>query len=186
MRFFVFLALAFAAFLVVVVAHRLIKDNPFELSRESSSSTQTGGSALDTDSLAICLATRGALLFGADWCPACRHQKELFGPSVSYLEHVDCDESPTACADAGVSSIPAWEIGGRLHTGVQSLDTLADLSGCRDEATVQGARQALLDLPELQDWEVSEISYSWRDAKGSFHVTTEAPPKGASEVEIFR
>jgi len=34
--------------------------------------------------------------------------------------------------------------------------------------------------------EVSELSYSWRNAKGGFHVTTEAPPKGATEVEIFR
>jgi hypothetical protein len=186
MRSFVFIALACAAFFVVVMAGRLIKENPFDQKQASSSSSEDGGFALDADSLARCLSTRGALLFGADWCPACRHQNELFGSAASYLEHVDCDESPTACADAGVRSIPAWEIGGRLHTGVQSLDSLADLSGCRGEATAQGAQQALLELPEIEDWEVSELSYSWRDAKGGFHVTTEAPPRGATEVEIFR
>ncbi len=186
MRFLAFLALACAGIVAVVMASQVIKENLFEQSRGSSPTSQAVGSALDADSLALCLAMRGALLFGADWCPACRHQNELFGPAASSLVHVDCDASPTACADAGVRSIPAWEIGGRLHTGVQSLETLADLSGCREEAVTQGIQHALPELPEIEDWEVSELSYSWRDSNGGFHVTTEAPPKGATEVEIFR
>ena len=77
-------------------------------------------------------------------------------------------------------------IEGRLHTGVQSLGRLADLSGCDGETELVGGLSAPDEMPELHDWEVSEISYSWRDAKGVFHVSTETPPAGATEIEVFR
>lgn len=186
MRSFVFLAIAVAAFIVIIFGRRLITENTFEWPGTASSAVEEGELALNADALAQCLSTRGAMVFGAAWCPACRHQDELFGSAASFLQHVDCDENPTACADAGVRSIPAWEIGGQLMTGVQSLDRLADLADCRGQSSVQKAGQMMPELPELEAWEVSEISYSWRDATGGFHVTTEAPPKGALEVEIFR
>ncbi len=186
MKSFIFLAIAGIVFFAIVVGDRLIKEDAFAWGPSSSSSGDSGDYGLDADALALCLSSRGALLFGADWCPACRHQDELFGSAASYLEHIDCDENPSACADAGVRSIPAWEIEGRLHSGVQSLDKLAQMSGCREQAVAQGGQTGLPALPEMRDWEVSEISYSWRDANGGFHVTTEAPPKGAIDVEVFR
>lgn len=94
MRSFIFLGIAFVAFIFIIVAHKLIEDNPFERFAAQSSAS-AGGGYLDTDSLATCLADRGALLFGAEWCPACRHQEELFGISAQYLAHVDCDEQPS-------------------------------------------------------------------------------------------
>ncbi len=186
MKFFVFVALVVVVFMVIFVGQRFATEGSLDLGGRGSSSAAASSDVLDAQSLALCLSNRGDLLFGADWCPACRHQKGLFGEAASYLGQVDCDASPSACADAGVRGIPAWEIGGELHTGVQSLDQLADMSGCREEASAQGSGQVFPELPELQDWQVSEISYSWRDAKGGFHVTTEAPPKGALEVTVFR
>ena len=84
--------------------------------------------------LAEHLARSEAKFYGASWCPACNQQKKLFGSSEKRIPYVECSpggpKAPQAqaCKDKGIQSYPTWIINGQRYTGVQPLDTLAQLS----------------------------------------------------------
>lgn len=85
--------------------------------------------------LAKHLTSIGAKKYGAWWCPHCHAQQTLFGKQAyEDLTYVECDAEgvdpqPSTCQAVGVSSYPTWEINGELHSGVKSLQVLAELSG---------------------------------------------------------
>lgn len=85
--------------------------------------------------LAKHLTAIGAKKYGAWWCPHCHAQQTLFGKQAfEHVTYVECDEEgiepdPNACRAAGVQSYPTWEINGETYAGVQSLPTLAAVSG---------------------------------------------------------
>jgi uncharacterized membrane protein/glutaredoxin len=84
--------------------------------------------------LAEHLSKNEAKFYGASWCPHCTEQKNLFGSSAKRIPYVECSpggpKAPQAqeCKDKNVQSYPTWIINGQRHTGVQPLDTLAQLS----------------------------------------------------------
>ena len=87
------------------------------------------------DSFAKCLS-ENARFYGAYWCPNCQTQKKLFGSSAKYINYVECDPNgenpqPFLCIEKGIKGYPTWEINGQQHLGVQNLEKLAELSGCK-------------------------------------------------------
>ena len=84
------------------------------------------------DDLAQYLTEQGAIMYGTDWCPFCQEQKNIFGNSFRFINYVDCDRSRAACNSAGVQSYPTWVVNGERHTGVQSPERLAALSGFQE------------------------------------------------------
>lgn len=92
------------------------------------------------DEFAQCLKGKGAIFYGAFWCPHCQAQKELFGSSVKFLPYVECStldgQSQTQeCKDKKIESYPTWELsdGTRLpienEAGV-TLETLSAKTSC--------------------------------------------------------
>lgn len=77
----------------------------------------------------------GAKEYIAWWCPHCHEQKQLFGKEAySYINHIECDPQskngqPDLCKAAKIQSFPTWEINGKQYSGVQSLKSLAQISG---------------------------------------------------------
>jgi hypothetical protein len=76
------------------------------------------------------LRSRGALFYGAWWCPACFQQKNLFGKEAgNQLPYVECDQDGSGrqrCAAAGIRAFPTWDLPGKPRLeGVQSLEELA-------------------------------------------------------------
>lgn len=88
------------------------------------------------DDFAQCLVDSDVTFYGAFWCENCDTQKQLFGKSEKKLPYVEC--SPTngqgqlqVCQDAGIEAYPTWEFAdGSREVGTQTLDTLAERSGC--------------------------------------------------------
>jgi len=83
--------------------------------------------------LARHLASTGAVMYGAYWCPHCQEQKEMFSDAASMLPYVECDPQgsgarPDLCQQASVKSFPTWVIGDQRLVGTQSLETLAHAS----------------------------------------------------------
>ena len=91
-------------------------------------SSSSGSSTYDT--LAKCLTTKGAIMYGTEWCGYCKNQKEAFGDSMQYITFVDCDQDKNKCGQAGVRGYPTWVINGQNYPGVQEMDRLASLAGC--------------------------------------------------------
>lgn len=87
------------------------------------------------DGFAQCLTNDGVTMYGAWWCPHCQNQKKLFGSSFDFVTYVECSNANKSmnqtCKDAGIEGYPTWELsdGTRLG-GEQSLETLAEKSGC--------------------------------------------------------
>ena len=85
--------------------------------------------------LATHLDEVGAKFYGASWCPHCREQKNLFGPSAKRLPYVECSPTgrggPSAreCVVAEVEDYPTWVIVGKRYVRVLPADTLARYSG---------------------------------------------------------
>ena len=88
--------------------------------------------------LANCLTEKGVRFFGTAECPACTRQKELFGPATEFLPYTECspnvatEQELAMCEEAGVRSVPDWRFPGQEPiTGVQSIERIAELSGCQ-------------------------------------------------------
>lgn len=88
------------------------------------------------DGLAQCLKDKGAIFYGAFWCPHCQEQKKTFGNSAKLLPYVECSNpdgktQTQVCIDKQVQSYPTWEFtdGSRLN-GEQTPQALAEKTGC--------------------------------------------------------
>lgn len=100
------------------------------------------------NTLAQCLADKGAVMYSAWWCPACFAQLEEMKPSLKrnamkneqeltrtfpFLK--ECAEAETGNFNRGcprdLKGIPTWQFadGSRL-VGAQNLDALARKTGC--------------------------------------------------------
>lgn len=87
------------------------------------------------DGFTQCLTSKGAVMYGAYWCPHCQSQKLLFGSSVQYVNYVECDSrgvgaKPELCRQQGITGYPTWIIGGKRFEGEQSLAQLAQATSC--------------------------------------------------------
>lgn len=88
-----------------------------------------------TEEFAECISASGAVFYGTSWCPHCNSQKALFGSTLDKINFVDCEASRDACSRAGITAYPTWMIGGEKYLGTQSLENLAELTGCELSTT---------------------------------------------------
>src|SRR3989339_712442 len=89
------------------------------------------------DGFAQCLKDKGAIFYGAFWCPHCQNQKALFGKSAKFLPYVECS-SPDGrsqlkiCQDKKIDGYPTWIFAdGERKSGEIALEELAEKTGCR-------------------------------------------------------
>ncbi len=88
------------------------------------------------DTFAQCLKDKGAIFYGAFWCPHCQATKKLFGSSQKLLPYVECSTAngqgqTQICIDKGIQSYPTWVFAdGSTLNGEQSLEALAEKTSC--------------------------------------------------------
>lgn len=113
-----------------------------EAVEETESPTVAGEAEVQTeydqaalDCFAECLTEKGAKLYTLSTCPACKDQKDPFGNSLRYLNHIECDNESSgggqACTQAEITHVPTWifEDGSKL-VGVQTLEALSEKTDC--------------------------------------------------------
>ena len=115
----------------------------------SSSTTATLGEALaastpEQKALSDHLRAKGAVFYGAWWCPACFKQKNLFGKeggnSLPYLECDKTDAGRSRCMAAQIRAFPTWDLAGKKRReGVQTIEELKVWSGFKAGAA-QGSK----------------------------------------------
>ena len=99
-----------------------------------SGKTPVGSAELDT--FAQCLKDKGAVFYGAFWCPHCQATKAMFGSSAKLLPYVECSNpdgktQTQVCIEKGIKSYPTWEFSdGTQLTGERTLQELADKTTC--------------------------------------------------------
>lgn len=88
------------------------------------------------DGLAQCLKDKGAIFYGAFWCPHCQEQKKRFGNSEKLLPYVECSQpdgktQTQVCIDKGIQQYPTWVFAdGSTTTGEQWPADLAKKADC--------------------------------------------------------
>ena len=115
----------------------------------SSSTTATLGEALaastpEQKALSAHLRAKGAVFYGAWWCPACFQQKNLFGKEGgNSLPYVECDKTDAGrsrCMAAQIRAFPTWDLAGKKRSeGVQTIEELKVWSGFKAGAA-QGSK----------------------------------------------
>ena len=105
----------------------------------ASSTTPSLGEALkastpEQKALSAHLRAKGAIFYGAWWCPACFQQKNLFGKEAgNSLPYVECDKTDDGrarCTAAKIRAFPTWELAGKeRREGVQTIEELKVWSG---------------------------------------------------------
>jgi hypothetical protein len=91
------------------------------------------------DELAMCLKEKGAVFYGAFWCPHCQNQKSAFGKSKKYLPYVECSTpdgkgvtNECKAREDIIKGYPTWLFpDGTTMSGEVDLKTLADRTGCQ-------------------------------------------------------
>jgi len=83
------------------------------------------------DDFAQCLADRGAVMYGAEWCPHCQDEKRAFGDSWHIVPYVECPDDPALCLDKEITGYPTWLIGTSTRLiGTQGVEKLSEITGC--------------------------------------------------------
>ncbi len=89
-----------------------------------------------TDSFATCLKDKGAVFYGAFWCPHCQDQKKEFGSSAKLLPYIECSTpdgqaQTQICTDKKIEGYPTWIFAdGSKLTGKATFEQLADKTSC--------------------------------------------------------
>lgn len=90
----------------------------------------------ELDNFALCLKDKGAVFYGAFWCPHCQNQKKMFGKSEKLLSYVECstpdgNSQLQICRDKKIEGYPTWEFSDTSRlSGEVPLKTLAEKTGC--------------------------------------------------------
>jgi len=90
----------------------------------------------ELDGFAKCLKEKGAVFYGAYWCPHCQNQKKLFGKSEKLLSYVECSTPDgkgqlQVCKDKNITGYPTWEFAdGERLSGEIPLKKLSEKTDC--------------------------------------------------------
>ncbi len=88
------------------------------------------------DEFAKCLKDKGAVFYGAFWCPHCQNQKAMFGKSAKLLPYTECSTADgkaqlQVCKDKNITGYPTWEFAdGTRESGEVSLERLSEKTAC--------------------------------------------------------
>lgn len=88
------------------------------------------------DEFAQCLKDKGAVFYGAFWCPHCQNQKAMFGTSQKLLPYIECSTPDgksqlAVCQEKKITGYPTWEfVDGSKESGEVSLEKLAEKTSC--------------------------------------------------------
>jgi len=100
------------------------------------SQTKSGPQGGKYDAFATCLSEKGAIFYGAWWCPHCQNQKKAFGDSFDKVKYVECSTPDgrnqlKACADAKITGYPTWVFAdGSTMEGEVKFNKLSEKTGC--------------------------------------------------------
>jgi len=76
-----------------------------------------------------CLAEKGVIFYCSQLSMYCLNQKNILGIIFNRINYVDCGENFEECKS--LRGLPAWRINNRIYYGIQNLNKLVELSGCK-------------------------------------------------------
>ena len=115
------------SFLVIVIIAAVA------LNRTSPDVEITGGTTIETKTLATCLQERGAKIYGSLNCASCREQKQLFAEEEIKNLYIECGylgNFVKKCQDLSITEELTWLINGQRYPGLKTEAELRTLANC--------------------------------------------------------
>jgi len=106
-----------------------------------------------------CLTSKGAVFFGASWCPKCYEQRRMLGPAMNYVRYVECSvggergEVQPACDMLRIESYPTWVFADGSRAGKQTPEKLAAKTGCK----LSGAAGPSVDEADVDETDADGV-----------------------------
>ena len=97
--------------------------------------TNPSNSALDN--FTKCITEKGAVMYGAFWCPHCARTKKRFGSSFRYVNYIECDPrgdnaQADLCISKGIDKYDTWEFtDGTRIIPEPTFEQLSQKTGCQ-------------------------------------------------------
>jgi hypothetical protein len=93
--------------------------------------TKNNPSSEITEELAKCIG-QNSELYTQTGCPACERQEELFGEYLKHINSINCflTENRQLCINKKIEATPTWIINEKYYKGVQTINSLKDLTDC--------------------------------------------------------
>ena len=88
------------------------------------------------DEFTKCITDKGAVMYGAFWCPHCARTKKHFGSSFQYVNYVECDprgdnEQSELCIEKSIDKYDTWEFAdGSRIIAEPTFQQLSEKTGC--------------------------------------------------------
>ena len=79
--------------------------------------------------LVKCISEK-SVVYISSGCVACDKQEKLFGDNFKELNVIDCVFESEKCRQANITAVPTWFINEKSYKGVQSIETLKELTEC--------------------------------------------------------
>ena len=103
---------------------------------------KTPGKPGKYDTFAQCLKDKGAIFYGAFWCPHCQAQKARFGKSSKLLPYVECSTPDSKgqtqiCKDVGITTYQTRHFTNDVSTTTKVLTGEIELVDLAKETNCQ-------------------------------------------------
>jgi thiol-disulfide isomerase/thioredoxin len=101
------------------------------------------------DGFAACLVDKGAMFYGAFWCPHCKDQKKIFGNSAKLLPYTECSTPDgkaqlPVCVDKNIQGYPTWIFADESRRNeILTPQQLSEITGCSLESENSDAPQEI-------------------------------------------
>ena len=115
----------------IIVGALIIAAGVFFITRAADAPAQK-----DVDAFAKCLTAKGAVMYGAFWCPHCAATKKHFGSSFRYIRYVECDprgdnQQAELCISKNIENYDTWEFADSSRlVGEPSFASMAEKTAC--------------------------------------------------------
>ena len=93
----------------------------------------TGGTTIETKTLATCLQEKSVKVYGSLNCASCKEQKELFSEEELDKIYVECgylSNFVKKCKDMSITEELTWVINDKQHLGLKTESELRTLTNC--------------------------------------------------------
>jgi parvulin-like peptidyl-prolyl isomerase len=120
----------------VIVNYMFRSPEPVTMTLPVKTVTQEKTVTRNLENFSKCIASKGVVFYGVDWCESCNETKKLFGDSFKNIHYIDCadPENPQVqteeCNKANIKGYPTWIINDQTYQGDQTVEELSKLTGC--------------------------------------------------------
>ena len=91
------------------------------------------GNEIDLKEFNQCLADSGLVIYGSEWCPACKALVETLGGDDKVKPvYVECTTNQEICEENKKTNyVPEIQFNGEVYEGHRTLEALSQLTGCK-------------------------------------------------------